>query len=378
MGRRAHGEGSIYKRGDGRWCATIDCGWKEGSRNRKYLYGRTQAEVRSQLVALRAQLDSGLPAPNDRMTIEDLLGAWLEHVSTTASSPNTVEHHRWVIQSHLIPALGKHRVTELTPRDVTGFLANRAGAGFSKSSCIRFRTVLGQALRLAEIEGWVQRNVAKLSDIPRIPVPEGRSMTADQAKDLLVALENEPLGALFSIMLTMGLRPGEATGLAWDAVDLDNKTLTVRQTVKREPGGLRLGGTKTPKSRRTLAIPEVAYRAIRRRRTIQTHERLAAGPLWEDDGLVFTTSVGTIIDPKNLRRTFNRITATAGIGRWTPTELRHSAVSLMSAAGVPLEHIADVAGHDGTRMTGGIYRHVLAPVINHGVQAMDSLFGETG
>jgi integrase len=378
MGRRAHGEGSIYKRGDGRWCATIDCGWKEGSRDRKYLYGRTQAEVRSQLVALRAQVDSGLPAPNDRMTIADLLGVWLEHVRKTAESPNTVEHHRWVVQSHLIPALGKYRVAELAPRDVTGFLADRAGQGLSKSSCIRFRTVLGQALRLAEIEGWVQRNVARLSDIPRIPGPEGRSMTADQAGDLLAALEQEPLGGLFTIMLTMGLRLGEATGVPWDAIDLEARTLAVRQTVKREPGGLRIGDTKTKKSRRTLAIPDVAFKALRSRRITQTHERLAAGPTWHDSGLVFTTSVGTLIDPKNLRRTFNRITQTAGLGRWTPTELRHSAVSLMSAAGVPLEHISDIAGHDGTRMTGGIYRHVLAPVIDHGVQAMDDLFGNTG
>ncbi len=378
MGRRAHGEGSIYKRADGRWCAVVDCGWKEGKRRRKYLYGKSQAEVRSQLVALRAQVDSGLPAPNDRMTIEDLLEVWFEHVRTTAESPNTVEHHRWVIQSHLIPGLGNHRVVELTPRDVTAFLADRANRGLSKSACIRFRSVLGQALRLAEIEGWVQRNVAKLSDIPRIPAPEGRSMTADQASDLLAALEPEPLGGLFTIMLTMGLRVGEATGVPWDAIDLDARTLAVRQTVKREPGGLRIGDTKTKKSKRTLAIPSVALKAIRNRRITQAHERLAAGPMWHDSGLVFTTSIGTLIDPKNLRRTFNRITQTADLGKWTPTELRHSAVSLMSAAGVPLENIADIVGHDGTRMTGGIYRHVLAPVIDHGVAAMDDLFNETG
>ena len=93
---------------------------------------------------------------------------------------------------------------------------------------------------------------------------------------------------------------------------------------------------------------------------------------------MFTTSVGTPIDPKNLRREFNRITRDAGLGHWTPTELRHSAVSLFSAAGVALEHIADVVGHDGTRMTGGIYRHVLAPVISHAAEPMDWLFGDAG
>jgi len=378
VGRRAHGEGSIYQRADGRWCATVDLGWINGRRRRKSVYGRTQAAVRARLVALRAQTDAGLPAPDDRLTVKALLDIWLDHVQDTAASPNTVAQHQWVVTKHLTPGLGHHRVTDLAPRHVTAFLVGRAQQGYAKTSCVRFRTILGQALRLAEIEGWVQRNVAKLSDIPHIAVPEGRSMTADQAQTLLDAVRGERFEAVFVVMLTMGLRLGEATGLPWDSIDLDAHTLSVRQTIKREPGGLRIGGVKTPKSRRTLAIPTVTFEALRRRKTLQNQERLAAGPVWQDHGLVFTTSVGTPIDPKNLRREFNRITTDAGLGHWTPTELRHSAVSLLSAAGVPLEHIADVVGHDGTRMTGGIYRHVLAPVISHAAEPMDRLFGDAG
>ena len=378
MRRRANGEGTIYKRGDGRWCATVDLGWNNGKRARKSLYGKTQSDVAAKLVALRAQIQSGLPVPNSRLTVGDLLDLWLQHVEQTAASPNTVAHQRWVIESHLRPAFGKTRLTALTPHDVNIFLAERAQQGFAKSSVVRFRVVLGQALRLAEVENWVQRNVAKLSDIPAIAETDGRSMTEHQARVLLTALEREPLGATFVLMLTMGLRLGEATGLAWDNINTDTDVLQIRQTVKREPGGLRLGGTKTPKSRRTLAMPTVASAAIRRRRFIQNQERLLAGPAWHDTGLVFTTAVGTLIDPKNLRRTFNRITADAGLGHWTPTELRHSAVSLLSAAGVPLEHIADIAGHASTRMTGGIYRHVLAPVITHAATPMDHLFGDAG
>jgi len=105
--------------------------------------------------------------------------------------------------------------------------------------------------------------------------------------------------------------------------------------------------------------------ALRRHRTLQIAERVKVGALWSNpDDLVFTTTVGGPIDPNNLRRTFAGITESVGLGHWHPHELRHSAASIMSAAGVPLERIADVLGHDGTRMTAQIYRHAVAPTID--------------
>src|SRR5918998_2858175 len=82
--------------------------------------------------------------------------------------------------------------------------------------------------------------------------------------------------------------------------------------------------------------------------------------------LVFTTATGRPIDSSNLRRYFCQACERAGIGRWTPYEMRHSAASLMSAAGVPLELVADVLGHDSTRMAALVYRHVLAPTVEAG------------
>ena len=176
-------------------------------------------------------------------------------------------------------------------------------------------------------------------------------------------------------MLTMGLRPGEVTGLPWDLVDLDGAVLHVRQSLKREQGALVIGDVKTPKSRRSLAIPAIALVSLKKHRTEQVRERLALGSGRADSGLVFTSEVGTPLDPANVRRILTKVTDAAGLGHWRPNELRHSAVSLLSAAGVPIEEIADLVGHDGTRMTTGIYRHILSPVIDSGVQAMDEMFG---
>jgi integrase len=102
---------------------------------------------------------------------------------------------------------------------------------------------------------------------------------------------------------------------------------------------------------------------------------MRVGPARRDTGLVFTTEIGTWIDPRNFRGAFARLCVAAGLGAWRPHELRHSAVSLLSAAGVAEEEIADVVGHVTTRMTHQVYRHQVTPTIDAGKDAMEGLFG---
>jgi len=105
------------------------------------------------------------------------------------------------------------------------------------------------------------------------------------------------------------------------------------------------GDTKTERSRRTLQLPQTAAEALRHHEVWQASEKLAAGELWKDHGLVFTTTIGTRLGAGNVRRQFKAICAAAGIGSsWAPRELRTSFVSLLSASGVPVEEIAGWQG----------------------------------
>jgi integrase len=136
------------------------------------------------------------------------------------------------------------------------------------------------------------------------------------------------------------------------------------------------GDTKTELSRRTLEIPDTVARALREHHTQQAKQRLQAGQAWEDNDLVFATGVGTPLDAANVRRSFRRITKAAGLGEcWTPRELRHSFVSIMSDNGVTIEQIADLVGHRTTIVTQKVYRHQLKPVISTGATAMNTIFG---
>ena len=136
------------------------------------------------------------------------------------------------------------------------------------------------------------------------------------------------------------------------------------------------GDTKTPKSRRTLALPRKCVEALREHRVRQVKDRLSAGPLWKDNDLVFASAVGTPMDDHNVRRQFRAITEAAGLGKaWVPRELRHTFVSLLSAHGVPVEAIALLAGYQQTATTELVYRHQIVPALTRGAEVMDQIFG---
>lgn len=132
---------------------------------------------------------------------------------------------------------------------------------------------------------------------------------------------------------------------------------------------------KTPKSRRTLRLPVTAVEALKAHKVRQAQEGLNAGALWQDHGLVFPSTIGTPLDRSHVRRAFRKVCGAAGIGEnWTPRELRHTFVSIMSERGVPVEEISHLVRHSSTSTTETVYRLELRPVISTGAEVMDNVF----
>jgi integrase len=375
VGKRGNGEGSIYfdaSVGVYRAAVTLPDG------QRKRVSAKTRKACQAKLVELQGQLRAGIPAGSaDRLG--PFLTWWLGTLEARAEggrlSRNTVDNERWAVESWIMPTLATKRLRDLQPEDVEALLATMVAAGRSRSAIGRVRTYLAQALAVAERRGKVARNVARVAEMPATSRPaERRSLTQDQAKALLAAAAGHRLEALFVTGLMLGLRPGELTGLRWVDVDLGAGVLAVRGSMKIERSTLRLGETKTPRSRRTLTIPAAVLTALEGHRRRQLEEKMRARKTWVDTGLVFTTEIGTPQDPANLRREFAKLTDKAGLGRWTPNELRHSTASLLSAAGVRLEVIADILGHTSTRMLEQHYRHQVRPTIDAHVEVMAALF----
>jgi integrase len=380
--RRGAGEGAVYKGPDGRWRGAVDLGWDNGKRVRKYLSGRTQNEVLAKVRAARQDLEHGIES-DANMTVEKWLRHWLATVvDGRVSSDNTRANYEQVVRVHLVPQLGKLRLDKLTPERVDRLLAAKAADGKAKSTVNRIRSVLADALNFAQGRGLVARNVAALSVMPKLDPPAARrSMTPDEARALMAAAKGERLEGLVVVGLVVGLRPGELTGLLWSDLELDGTppTLTVSGALKREPSRegkgyeLNRGAVKrSTAGRRTVALPPVAVDALRAHRARQAAERLAAGELWEDQGLVFSSEIGTPLDPSNVRRTFRRVAARAGLDARFPYLLRHTAVSLLIDAGAGIEEVADLLGDD-PRTLYRHYRHKVRPVAEAATRMQDVL-----
>jgi integrase len=160
-------------------------------------------------------------------------------------------------------------------------------------------------------------------------------------------------------------------------LDLDAGVLRVTGSLKRERGNLRLGDTKTRKPRRGIDLPRPVLAALKAHRKRQAADRLHAGSAWRPLGLVFASEVGTPIDPSNLRRATKALCVQAKVVPVSPNELgRHSASSLLYDAGIPLDAIADLLGHESTRMLEQHYRHRLRTSFSAHVGPMETMFGQ--
>jgi integrase len=381
--RRGHGEDAIYFAADkNRYIGAVSVGFgPDGKRLRRKVSGKTKQEVRDKLKALHAELNAGVQS-SAGYTVRATVDEWLEH-GLPGCSARTVQLYRDGIRP-LTDRIGGRPLRKLSAADVRSALA-ALSEDLSTRSLQIAHNCLERAIRHAEADDLVGRNVAAL-----VRPPEGRqgrpskALTVEQAWALIDAsagragggdqgggVDRSPyrLHAYVVLLLMTGIRPEEARALSWDHMDLDAGTVAIWRSDRAG------GDTKTVRSRRTLKLPEIALSALRERRAAQAADRLKAGELWQDSGLVFTTSVGTMLDQHNIRREFRQITKAAGLGEdWVPRELRHTFVSIMSADGVPVEEIARVAGHKQTSTTELVYRRELRPVITTGAEVMDKVF----
>jgi len=365
--RRASGEDSIYRDGD-RWRGAVSLGYDaNGQRVRKKVSGRTRAEAAGKLRKLRQQVDSGI-VPDDRLTVQAFLDRWLTVNLPGSVAEPTEDNYVDTLRLHLVPALGRKRLVKLTVADLDKLWKAKRDAGYSSNSVRIMRTVLRRALGQAEREGIVSRNVAGLSAPPRIRAKQGRTLTVEQARQLLDAAVGYRFEAAVVLALAYGMRRGEVLGLHWSALDWKAGRVGVTHGVKRvkdrdvSSGGrtrLVVREVKTPKSRRTLALTPEMVAMFRQHRVRQAEAQMAAGALWQDHGLIFASEVGTPMDPDNFSHSFSRLCERAGLGHWHPHELRRSGASLMLAQGTPLHVVSEVLGHASIAITKDVYGHLL-------------------
>lgn len=383
--RAANGDGSIYYRASkDLWFGAAYVLQADGTTARKEVSSRNRDVVVQKLRKLQTDSDQGIPAEATNWQLEAFLRYWLEHIVKPARKPKTYQGYELVARVHLIPDLGKKKLHKLTGADVRLFMKRLRNTclcckhgyderrGDKKRCCAvgrccerhpsdrlveQVHAVLRNALQAAVREEVLRRNVAKLVQVQGAQYDTNRGATEEQARLLLKAAKPTRLYALFVLALFMGLRRGELLGLKWDDIDWTEKTVTVQRTLQRVNGALRAVTPKTKKSRRTVPLIELCLEALRVHKVRQAKERLAAGKKWVDTGYIFTTEIGTPIEPDNLRRDWYPLRVLAGLGEMRFHDLRHSCVTLLLRLGVPPHIVQAIVGHADVQVTMAIYAH---------------------
>lgn len=344
---RGHGEGSLFqRRRDGRWVASVTM--TDGRRRSASAASKTEGVAL--LRDLLRQRDQAVADPR-RLRLGPFLTRWI--ASLTELAPATVRQHEMIVRRHLTPALGHRLLTSLTPSDIDAYLDRLELDPQTKR---HHRATLRRALAMAVRDGLLSRNVAALSTPPRMQKAERTYLTTAEARRLIAEGKDERLWPLWVLIVTTGLRVSEALGLAWSDVDLPNATITVRRQLARIDGQWTRTEPKTRRSKRTIPLTPDAVEALTEQRRRQDAERgNNPRPI---EALVFTTPTGAPIHSTNILPPWYALLRRLGLPRVTTHDLRHSAASMMLAAGVPLPVIADILGHSTMRVTADLYAHV--------------------
>jgi integrase len=372
--RRNPGEGGLHwEEPRQRWLATLYVGYSpDGKRRKVKVSARTKTEAKAKLQQLLRDRDDGHVLRGQTYTVRDAVESWLAH-GLTGRQESTVVNRTILARTHVIPTLGARKLLQLSAEEVDEWLATKART-LSTETLHRLLSILRQSIRRAQARDLVKRNVALLCDVPRGTAGRpSKSLTLAQAADLLAAARKHPtMYAYIVVSLLTGARTEELRALTWSHTDLDGEPPSVQLWRSVREGG----DTKTRLSRRTLELPNECVVALREHRRWHAQSRMRNAARWPDNDLVFTTQLGTPLDAANVRRAFRQVAEHAGLRaeEWTPRELRHSFVSLLSSAGIPIEDIAHLVGHANTRTTEKVYRKELRPVLRRGAKAMDDLF----
>ncbi|MFJ1958269.1 tyrosine-type recombinase/integrase [Streptomyces microflavus] len=368
--RNANGEGTIYRRKDGRYEGAVYVLTTSGTQKRVRVYGATRAEVHGKLTEAKAKDQQGIPAADKAWKLGDYLDYWLAEVVKPNRRPTTYELYEINVRLYIKPALGAVPLARLTVPLVQRFLNQRLADGLSVRKVQMLRETLSPALTRAMREEIVSRNVAMLVELPGKQETDIVPWTPQEIIRFVTAAGSHKWFPAFLLVALYGLRRAEAIGLRWQDIDFANKVIHVRQQVFRANGEVQQGPVKTHAGRRDLPLLDAISA-----RLIKHQEEY--GYLSQDTGLVFTTSTGRMIEPYNFTRAFQAILSRHSIRRIKLHHVRHTAATILKNLGIPARDVQLILGHSDIAITQQIYQHDTMDSRREALKLMEGVAVET-
>jgi integrase len=383
--KRANGEGSVYRRADGKWVGSVSIQVPNKGLKRKVFYGKSKTEVREKVLAALNEKQKGTLIVAEQQTLQAYLEQWLENSVKLTIRPRSYERYAEIVRLHIVPILGKMKLQALAPQHVQMLQAQKTQEGLSSTTVAAIHGVLHKALKDAVKLGLVARNVCDAIPPPRKHHKEISPLTVDQVRKLLEAAKGHPQEALFVLALATGMRRGELLGLKWQDINFTTGMLYVRRTLSRLPtqmgrerGDLYIEAEpKTKNSRRSIALARFALEALEQHRKRQEEMKDQAGGYWKDNDYVFCDEYGQHLDPGyGALVQLKLLLKKARLPDIRFHDLRHSAATLLLSMGVHPKIVQEMLGHSEISMTMDIYSHVLPTMQREAVSRLNQIFME--
>jgi integrase len=363
MKRRSRNEGSIFFRPSKKlWVAKITL--PDGKTRLKY--AKDQKTVREWLQVQQNQLRQGLLPKDEQVTVAQFLGNYMETVGKHTLRPKTIEAYSYLIRIHILPALGKIKLSQLRPDHIQSLYAQTLEKGLSRRTVYFIHSILHKSLEQALRWGLVVRNVSDLVDPPSPAKRQPTVYTPDQVHQFLASAKGHRFYALFVLAIYGGFREGELLGLQVEDCHLDTGLITVNHAVQYQLGkGVVITEPKTDRSKRSVKLPVTAVKVLKR------HIK----ELNRNQGLLFTTASGKPINPRFLIKSFKEAIRDAGLPEIRFHDLRHTSATLLLLANVNPRVVQERLGHSSVTLTLSTYSHILPAMQDEAAEKMERILG---
>lgn len=337
---------------------------------RRSFYGKTNKEARRKYREALASKDDAPGFEPTTLTVRDFFRQY-DEVARDTMKRRSLETYRGIARKHLLPSIGSVKLAELDREKVQCIYSRKRDAGLSPARIRRIHGVLSSALNTAVKWHYIKHNVCKEVSPPRVPPPDIRPLSVDEAKRLLRAAEGDRFHALITLGLTSGARWGELTALTWDRIDLDNRTMHITRTLVKGKGGYSFEEPKTRGSRRSVGLTQKAIDGLVRHRERQR----VAGHQVSGNALVFTNTVGNPVNHSHFRRNhFKPLLKRAGLPDTTfHAATRHTCCCILLLQGVNPKSVAMQGGWSSVAFMLEHYARFLPGWVDGG--AMDAALG---
>ena len=376
MGKRSNGEGTIYKRQDGQWCAQVSYEY-DGKRKRKSFYGKTQKEAKEKAKEF-SEKKIQQEVEGNRLTEDLRLGEWmvrwLREFKRSTVKETTYQGYWMVFNSHVKDAeIAKIPLNDLTVEGLQKFYRDLStegrcdGKGGLSPRMVQYvKILINGALEQAVRNGLLESNVNKYTVLPGKSEKEISPMTEKEVSIFLECCQGERLEALYVLELFTGLRKGEISGLRWSDIDWGLGRMMIARSLEpisyndEESAGPKLILTtpKTKSSKRWVALAPYVIQKLKEHRERQDYEKLAFKDIYSDQGMIFCREDGSFLHPRYLTDDFHRILKKAELPRHRFHDLRHTVASMLLNANENPKAIQELLGHSSISTTLDIYAHL--------------------